>query len=532
MRQGESPTSVVTGATLALLSVMIAAPVRALAQEPDRPPAQAAPAETSPQPSAPPAEQAAKPAAAPTLEDLQRQIAELKALLVEQQALIEAQKKKITAQEGDIAEQRKKLDELQRALESTTRRLDELQGELPSSETQKAIEERLKRVEKTTDKTPELPPNVVSAGDFPGSIRIPGTDAAVKFGGRVRVATVATLDPLGSGDRFLTNSIPVGPPPPDVPDKQTNINANTSRFNFELRTPTGAGQMRAFIEGDFFGAGNSFRLRHAYGQFRGILAGQTWSTFSDPAANHEDLDFEGVSSENVVRQPQIRYTWLPRKDLSIAASMETPKVDVTDGLGSEVIPDFVGRVIWNYKKNAHLQGAVVFRQIRAAPLADPQAFQEGLGWGASLSGVFPFERWNLTDRFIFQINAGRAIARYIQDLSSQGGLDGVFDPASGELEVLKMGGWYLDYEHMWKHWELTKDMNLRSSLIWSVVKVDNLDFQPGDAYHLTHRLAANVIFSPMARMDAGLQYIWGSRENHDGEKGTAKQVQLVIIFRF
>jgi hypothetical protein len=174
----------------------------------------------------------------------------------------------------------------------------------------------------------------------------------------------------------------------------------------------------------------------------------------------------------------------------------------------------------------------VFRQIRAAPLADPQAFQQALGWGASLSGVFPFERWNLTDRFIFQLTGGEAIARYINDLSSQGGLDGVFDPATGDLKVLKMEGWYLDYEHMWKHWEMTRDMNLRSSLIWSVVKVDNLDFQPADAYHLTHRLSANVIFSPMARMDAGLQYIWGSRENNDGEKGTARQVQLVLIFRF
>jgi hypothetical protein len=536
MRLSESSTRAVIGPALALLFAILS-PGSSLAQETGQPPAQPAPADSPPQtaPAAGGKEETpvvAPKVTTPTLEELQRQIAELKALLLEQQALIEAQKKKITAQEGDIAEQRKKLDELQRSLESTTRRLDELQGELPSSETQKAIEERLKRVEKTTDKTPELPPNVVSAGDFPGSIRIPGTDAAVKFGGRVRVAVVATLDPLGSGDRFLTNSIPVGAPPPDVPDKQTNINANTSRFNFEMRTPTGAGQMRAFIEGDFFGAGNSFRLRHAYGQFHGVLAGQTWSTFSDPAANHEDLDFEGVSSENVVRQPQIRYTWLPRKDLSIAASMETPKVDVTNGLGSEVIPDFVGRLIWNYEKNAHLQGSVVFRQIRAAPVTDPQTFQQALGWGVSLSGVFPFERWNLTDRFIFQVNVGQAIARYIQDLSSQGGLDGVFDPATGELKVLKMGGWYLDYEHMWKHWELTKDMNLRSSLIWSVVDLDNRDFQPADAYHLTHRLAANIIFSPMARMDAGLQYIWGSRENNDGEKGTANQVQLVVIFRF
>jgi DcaP outer membrane protein len=537
MRHSEDIARVFICATLALLAAVFL-PVWSLAQEPEKPAAPSAPADSKPAEPPPSAEQATAaeqkpaPAGAPTLEELQRQIAELKALLLAQQALIEAQKKKMASQDDALGEQRKKLDELQRTLESTTRRLDELQGELPSAESQKAMEERLKRVEKTADKTPELPPNVVSAGDFPGSIRIPGTDAAVKFGGRVRVAVVATLDPLGSVDRFLTNSIPVGPPPPGLSDQETNINANSSRFNFEMRTPTGAGQMRAFIEGDFFGTNNSFRLRHAYGQFHGVLAGQTWSTFSDPAANHEDLDFEGVSSENVVRQPQIRYTWLPTKTLSVAASIETPKIDVTDGVGSEVIPDVVGRLIWNYKKNAHLQGSVVFRQIRAAPLTDPQAFQQALGWGASLSGVFPFERWNLTDRFIFQINVGQAIARYINDLSSQGGLDGIFDPANGELKVLKMGGWYLDYEHMWKHWELTRDMNLRSSLIWSVVKVDNLDFQPAEAYHLTHRLAANVIFSPMARMDAGLQYIWGTRKNNDGETGDARQVQLVVIFRF
>ena len=44
--------------------------------------------------------------------------------------------------------------------------------------------------------------------------------------------------------------------------------------------------MRAFIEGDFAGSGsgNLFRLRHAYGQWRKLTIGQTWSTFSDPEA--------------------------------------------------------------------------------------------------------------------------------------------------------------------------------------------------------------------------------------------------------
>jgi hypothetical protein len=68
---------------------------------------------------------------------------------------------------------------------------------------------------------------VVSAGAFPGSIRIPGTDAAIKFGGRIRTAAVFTLGPLGSEDRFLTNSIPVEGSPGAGKGPRTTFSANT-----------------------------------------------------------------------------------------------------------------------------------------------------------------------------------------------------------------------------------------------------------------------------------------------------------------
>ena len=466
-----------------------------------------------------------------TLEELLRLIEEQKKTIEEQRAMLEQLMKLLETQATNLEARGKEIEALKLQIESMTRRLDELQSELPALEAQRALEERLKRVEEAAQKAPELPPDVVSAGDFPGSIRIPGTDAAIKFGGRVRVAVVATLDPLGSGDRFLTNSIPVDSIV-DLPDQQTNINANTSRLNFELRTPTGAGQMRAFIEADFFGDGNTFRMRHAYAQFRGIIFGQTWSTFSDPAATHEDLDFEGVSSENLTRQPQIRYTWILKERFTLAAAIETPEVSVTGGIGSDVVPDLVGQFRWKFKEIGHLQVAAVGREIRAAPLSDPDDFERKAGWGLGLSGVLPFYRWNLTDRFVFQVNGGVGIARYINDLDDLGGQDGAFDPVTGDFEALPAFGWYLDYEHMWKRWQRIRDMNLRSSIIWSVVKVNTADFQPDDAYKLTHRLGVNVIYSPIQRIDMGLEYIYGSRENKNGAKGQAEQVQVVMLFRF
>ena len=476
------------------------------------------------------------------LDEQRALIAQQQTVIAEQQAKLADQQTKLEASETAIAEQKGQLTQLQEQLAEMNRRMDEIQQQLPAAEQQRALEERLKKVEEESAKPPELSPDVVSAGDFPGSIRIPRTDAAVKFGGRIRTAGVFTLDALGSEDRFLTNSIPVEPDDDAATKgKRTTFSANTSRFNFEMRTPTGAGQLRTFIEGDFFGSnelGNrtNFRLRHAFAQFSGLLIGQTWSTFSDPAADHQDLDFEGINGENVIRQAQIRYTWQVRKDLSVAAALETPEVSLTGGQGVNLIPDLVGRTIWSLKETGHIQAAVVLREIRGEPDPPATGVRSAFAWGASLSGVIPFHHFSLLDRFIFQLNFGQGNARYINDLNSLGaqgeGQDAVFNPATGELKALSAVGWYIDYEHQWKQWEAAQKMKLRSSLIWSFVAVNNLDFQLGDAYNYTNRYSLNLVFSPTPRIDCGVEYIYGTRTNFDGLRGEASQVQFVGIFRF
>jgi hypothetical protein len=387
-------------------------------------------------------------------------------------------------------------------------------------------------------KPPELPEGVVSAGYFPGSMRIPGTDSAIKLGGRVRTAAVVTLDPLGSDDRFITHSIPVEPDDAAAgTGKRTTFSANTSRFNIEVRTPSGASYMRAFLEGDFFGESGSgsrtsFRLRHAFAEFRGILFGQTWSTFSDPAADHEDLDFEGINGENVIRQPQFRYTWQVRERLSAAVAAESPEVSLTGGEGVNLVPDLVGRLVWQVRDIGHLQASVVLRQIKGEWDLDPAVRGSEFAWGASLSGVVPFRQFGLTDRLIFQVNTGKGNARYVNDLNGLGGQDAVFDDATGALEPLGVTGGYIDFEHQWKRWETTRVMRLRSSVIWSYVEVDNLAFQPDDAYHRTNRWSANLVFSPIERINIGLEYVYGTRTNKDGNRGRSSQIQTVGIFRF
>jgi TolA-binding protein len=460
------------------------------------------------------------------------------------------QKKQIEAQQATIHDQRVLIDTLQAVADSQAVRIEAQQARLAELETQlvdmkkrleilesqsnfpaweDSLEKRIKMVEAATQKSPELPPDLVSAGDFPGSIRIPGTDAAIKFGGRIRTAVVLTLDPLGTDDRFLTNSIPVGQQVGGEA-KRTNISARASRLNIEFRTPSGAEELRAFFEGDFAGEANAFRLRHAYAQYRGVIAGQTWSTFSDPGVDLEDLDFEGVSSENVIRQPQVRYWWSPKPNTRLAVAAETPSVSITGAQGVNLFPDVIARGYWGRAIGGHLQFAGVLRQIRGQTSSG--VVRSEWGAGGSVSGVRHVRIKDLTDRLMFQLNAGYGIARYINDLNSAGGLDAVFDTTTGELKALPVVGWYVGYEHRWKEWKAGESMNLRSTVLWSIVSVDNYDFQPPDAYRRTNRLAVNVVFSPTSRADFGLEYIYGTRQNRDRQSADANQFQAVALFRF
>jgi hypothetical protein len=462
-----------------------------------------------------------------------REIARQRAEIDSQRVLIERQTADRDSQAVQIDSLRVRLQELESRLIAATRRLEDLEAGAGTALADSVIEQRLQRIETSTKKAPELPPDIVSAGDFPGSIRIPGTDAAVKFGGRIRTAVVLTLDPLGTDDRFLTNSIPVGVPPVSGEDKRTNISARASRLNTEFRTPIGEQEVRAFFEGDFagtVGSVNAFRLRHAYAQFLGFIVGQTWSTFSDPQADVEDLDFEGISSENVIRQPLIRYWWNADKRTRVAFAAETPSVSLTGGTGVNLMPDLIARAVRAHGNEGHVQLAGVLRQIRGEAIAGD--VRSDWGWGLTASGVFPFQFQHLQDRIIFQVNGGYGIARYINDLNSLGGQDAVFDTTSGKLYALPALGWYVAYEHAWKEWKHGGTMNLRSTFLWSFVDVGNFYFQAPDAYNKTHRFAVNVVFSPAKRVDVGVEYINGSRENKDGQRGTANQVQLVTLIRF
>jgi hypothetical protein len=403
-------------------------------------------------------------------------------------------------------------------------------------------------MEQDVHRYPELAEQTVTAGEFPGSMHIPGSDAALRIGGRVRMTSINSFDPIGTDDKFVASSIPVEGSEAASKGDRTTYTASPSQYNFDLRTPTGVGAMRAFLEGDFAGSGsgNLFRLRHAYGQWRKLTIGQTWSTFSDPEAQPDGIDFEGLNAISLLRQPQFRWTqpFGERLGLALSAENPSPRISAADGsalLGVNQVPDLVARLRWapgdrtlvqgalgDWRRErlgggGHVQLAFVVRQIRAEYV--PNATLSTLGVGAHYSGRITSPLQSDRDRILFALAGGWGIGRYITDLGAAGGQDAVYDPATNTLQALPALSGYVGYEHWWIP-------TLRSTATWGTVYVDNLGFQTGDALHRTDRATFNVSWSPIPRIDLVGEFLWGRRLNKDGRRGDARQIQFGSTFRF
>ena len=437
---------------------------------------------------------------------------------------------KSSSEIDELKAQIAKQEDTIRALEE---RLAKLEALAKASQASPVLEERLKKLETEVSKLPEAA-DVVSVGEFPGSFRIPGTDAALKIGGQVRVTLVESLDAIGTDDRFVTSSIPVAGSEEAGKGARTTLSANASRFNFDFRTPTGVGAMRAFIEAGF-NPSSTLVLRHAFGQWDHLILGQTWSTFSDPEAEPFGIDNEGLNAISLFRQPQIRYTTNFGDAYTLAAAFENPAPDVTNASSVNLIPDFVLRARWNPGKGqgalpvlgqlGHVQFAVLLRQIRAESDLNPNQTVAKGGFGFGLSGVLRTGWWAETDDVKFSLYGGKGIGRYITDLRTAGGQDAYFDTATGEMTVLGVTAAYFGYEHAWSK-------TLRSTMTLGWVWVNVLENQPNDALKYTRRFSLNLAWTPISRLDLVAELLTGTRVNKDLQSGTATQIQLGSRFRF
>ena len=164
-------------------------------------------------------------------------------------------------------------------------------------------------------------------------------------GGRIKLDIIRDFDPIGSEDSFDTRTIPV-----DGSDGiNSNIHARETRLSLDIRGPAEGRELRMYVETDFYGSGNVLRLRHAFGSYGGLMAGQTWSTFVDEANIPNTIDFEAPTAFALIRQAQARWTQRLSAHASWSVAVEDNKSSIVPptgvpGKAEYPLPDLVTRV--------------------------------------------------------------------------------------------------------------------------------------------------------------------------------------------
>lgn len=356
----------------------------------------------------------------------------------------------------------------------------------------------------------------------------------VTYGGYVKIDAISERT---SGGQVATNSIardflipgaiPVGG---QASGFDTDFSARQTRFFLKTETDVGDDhKIGSHIELDFMvtaggneRVSNSFtpRVRQAYITFDNWLFGQTWSTFQDVGALPEAMDFIGPTPGTVFdRQPMVRYT---KGGLQIA--VEQPETTITSPTGARVIagddniPDIVLR--YNHKGDfGHLTAAAIGRNLRVNQddfgLIDDSAF----GYGLSLSGKL---KVGSKDDFRFMATAGQGLGRYI-------GLNIVNDAAvraDGSLDPIATYSGFAAYRHFWTG-------KIRSTVSGSYFKADNpVILTTGGVTDESWNVFGNIVYSPVAPLDLGIEYMYAERQLENGASGNLQKVQVSAKYKF
>ena len=348
---------------------------------------------------------------------------------------------------------------------------------------------------------------------FDGTFEIPNSEITLKLGGYVKLDFIHDFDAIGSEDKFDPSTIPT-----DGSDgENTRLHAKQSRLSLDFHRPTRRGPARIFVESDFFGSGNSLRLRHAFGSVGPLLAGQTWSTFMDEDAIPPTLDFEEPRVFIFVRQAMIRWTWRRSDRLLVALALEEPDAEIEPpagvaGSSEDPLPDLTFR-IRRTGGAGHVQFSGFVGQARFR--ADEGGEDDETIWGINLSG-------NLAaggrDRFRFQLAHGDGLARYR-------GAPAVATDENGRLEAIPTGSITVSYQHFWND-------RLWSHVVYSYGEEDNTAGQGADAIKEVEYAALNLVWELAEGISVGAEWLYGSREDNGGAAGEANRLQVVFQLGF
>ena len=354
---------------------------------------------------------------------------------------------------------------------------------------------------------------------------------SLDFIGYIKLIGGLDLGNIQNTSEFYPSKIPIYPTLREEKPRSF-LDARQTRLAVDgVYEISNADKVHIYVEMDFFNteAATSFvpHLRHAYGEYKGFLIGQTWSTMKNTSAFPVQVDFEGPNSIAGPRNPMIRYTQSINNKYSFAVALETHNEDYTpydvnidDSMAFQYVPDLIVYIQKNGNwGNLRLTGIL---KNMSYTNASSDAIKSKTSGGAEISGIVKFlDRNEINDDVRFGYTYGFGIAHYINDLRGQG-LDAAPDN-NGDMQPIPVMGGFIAYKHAWSK-------TSTSSAVFSFTSIDNSDYVDDDMYDFSTYGAVNYMWSPVDRLDYGVELIYGKNQNKLNDNGVGYRAQFMAIY--
>lgn len=307
---------------------------------------------------------------------------------------------------------------------------------------------------------------------------------------------------------------------------RNSMDASASRFSLKITQKTeNLGNIDVYLESDFRGTNEAFRIRHAYVAFKGFIFGQTWSFMTDIPANAPTIDIQNVNSRTFFRTPLIGYVGNLGKGWTLGVALELPKIKLTTATGLKAInqrvPDLPVYIQYKGSKG-HIKLTAAVRSLQYGVTSSSDIETE-TGLGVQLSGTFkPISTLTLYSQGIY----GKGIARYINDLAAQN-MDLVPLNANA-LGTLPMYGISLGAKL-----DFSKSVYATSTFsLAGLEKNDGIYLNRDNDYFKGSYFSATLFWNAYKNLTMAWEYIHGSRVNTNDAKGTANRAQFMVLYSF
>ena len=138
----------------------------------------------------------------------------------------------------------------------------------------------------------------------------------------------------------------------------------------------------------------------------------------------------------------------------------------------------------------------------------------------SVSGKYNLSK---SDDIRWMLTGGSGIGRYVGFAL---GPDGTLDAANGDIETTGVLAGFIAWRHVF-------DPKLRGNVMFSRAQFDNdTDWTGFGVTRSAQSIHANLIYSPIPKLDIGAELIWGNREVESGTDGDLHRLHTTVKYSF